>query len=849
MRNINILLAIFLTLVSCTEILDETPNFDKDCIVLNVFNGPMSTKATNDGTEYERQINRLDCFFFEKDALDKCVYYKKIENASSVIGRQEVPIFVDEYVIKTIFPTLDECDVFVIANYPGSGDWTNTYKNTSVSSLQKIVLDLSEKGTDGTYVHDAADKPFVMSGFDIATKGDDKNASGTVSMVRAASKITITVKIPEWIEVEEVIGDASVGGTTTEVASVKYYPYLDLDTDGEVPLRTSFHHGVIKTYLDEDYKDKLVPEDYFSTDETTYKSAVFTDGVDENTPGYYTCEIDVPFYSYARAWSKGANDAPYLTLQMPWKKIVDGKDVIDTYYYQIMVNAGGLTLSPNTWYDLMVNVGVLGSLTESLPTEIKSDDVTYYVLDWTKEPSQSEGDRYEDVVIKEYAYLEVPETRIIINNSSVGYIPYDASHDISISMDGSSKTDEILKTTTTASSFYIDGRELKVQSLGVTDENFNTTEVPGQIKYDFEIPDYVYSPIYVYIKINMTVGDRTFTENVTIVQYPSMYIIPDWSTLKSVYVNGDRQPITSTSLKGPSIDGHPLGYSNGVQNYSGTNASTNNPMYVVNVTSFSKNNQFQAPYLDGDGYFIGVHEGSYSGGGHTASSQQPETKGYSYIIGDPRISTPDNNLGGNVENLWETGRALVKEDGSKVPVTESYSRKLKYYYPTQSSGESFRVVAPKFRIVSFNNASGKECTHLSAAMRCASVQEDGFPAGRWRLPTVAEIQYIIMLQEAKAIKDIFTSGSSFYATASFSDVGHNQRIAVAYNTTSKKLSWNTLDEHISVRCVYDEWYWGSGRDAIINTGSSQNTPGTNDVDKDSKYGDKYLFTWGDEPMR
>lgn len=35
----------------------------------------------------------------------------------------------------------------------------------------------------------------------------------------------------------------------------------------------------------------------------------------------------------------------------------------------------------------------------------------------------------------------------------------------------------------------------------------------------------------------------------------------------------------------------------------------------------------------------------------------------------------------------------------------------------------------------------------------------------------------------------------------------------------------------SVRCVYDEWYWGSEQEAIVN-------PGTAATD-----GDHYLYTW------
>ena len=103
MKNIIISLLAIFTFVNCTGLLEETSTYDKDCILLNIYNGPMSTKATDPGDEYERQIKRLDCFFFVKDASNKsCVYYQKVTNTEKVIGRQEIPFFVNANVIDRI---------------------------------------------------------------------------------------------------------------------------------------------------------------------------------------------------------------------------------------------------------------------------------------------------------------------------------------------------------------------------------------------------------------------------------------------------------------------------------------------------------------------------------------------------------------------------------------------------------------------------------------------------------------------------------------------------------------------------------------------------------------------------
>ena len=108
-------------------------------------------------------------------------------------------------------------------------------------------------------------------------------------------------------------------------------------------------------------------------------------------------------------------------------------------------------------------------------------------------------------------------------------------------------------------------------------------------------------------------------------------------------------------------------------------------------------------------------------------------------------------------------------------------------------------------------------------MRCASYQEAGYPAGRWRLPTTAEINFVISLQQKGAIQSIFYGGNYYYSST---DQVQNQS-----TTTTRAIDWNSSNFTGSVRCVYDEWYWGSEPEARRNT----------------KYSGGYEFTWGDAP--
>ena len=861
------LLAAF-ALVSCMEEIDKVDTRPEGNVVLTVFNSTM-TKAITDanGLEYERKLESLDCFFYVKGQTNSpCVYYQRLDPVPDNAlddGRADIPLNVSDDVLNAMFPDANtECDVFLIANLPANTAYAADAEGTEVPSLNKTLLTMT---ADGAY--DGIDKPFAMAGLDVATKAEvDRKVSvtGEIPLYRAAAKITISVNIPSRITtyVTKFDGEGNIlrdeNGEPIKEAQIME-PVLTETQNGAtvVPLQSSFHNGVNKTYLRADYvvdgsNDSLInEEDYFDTSKQRYK-----DSGSSNDVHTYTCEV--PFYSYARAWERGADNAAYISFEMPWKNATTG-GVHNTYYYQIPINIKAQEnnpancFMPNHWYDITANIGVLGSTVESQPHII--GDMSFYVLDWTTEPETEHGDRYEDVVMEKYTYLVVPEKRIEIYNSDTDVIKYEASHKIGLKMNTSSKAVEIIGGTTTNSSYYINcsTNPAKIANVpnGITaagnfkiEVDAQTKMQTGDITYKYHIPQAdndpvkVYSPVFVYATIWLDFdGDGTidtnyaagydgareddFVEHITIVQYPPIYIIPDPSTLRSIYVNGVQSH--NNSMDNVKLDTYSLGASTGVKNFDGNNETTNNSMYVINVSALGSDDVFFAPPLDANGY-LNFNDGL----------TRP-TEECHYIIGDPRQRRNVIAGGGLWARSWANGKDFAG----------GADRKLQYYYPTESRGSSFQVIAPKYRIVSFNNASGKNCTPESAALRCASVQEDGYPAGRWRLPTVAEVQFIIGLQKEDLIVDIFLSGSSYYATASYAS--ENQLVTLRQN--GENIEWNkrTGNENtkISVRCVYDEWYWGSQRDAIVNPNPDWSV---RDVDGVTHWGDEYLFTWGDKQI-
>ena len=736
-----IFIALSFGLVSCSDVI-ETPgtpdSLPADCIMLNVYNSPMTKAQDWAGLDYERQLLRLDCFFYPKGQTEApCVYYQKVD--VDKVGSAEIPFYVDESVINTIFPSSDQCDVFVIANLT-SGTFAKGQTGTDVPTLSKTVLTL---GAD----RDAIDMPFVMQGLDIATKGDDNNASGTIPLHRAAAKVTITVNIPEQIVIEYENAD-----------DIIMKPVLK-DNENQVPFKTAFHNGVKKTYLRDDYSSQLVAADAHHVGKQSYVAAGEVPAVGD-TPKKYTFTCEIPFYTYARAWEKGAEDAAYLTFEMPWTNVSDPENpVTQTYYYQILVNGGGRCFEPNNWYDLIVNVGVIGSTVESEPVTIQ--DLTYYVLDWTTEPDpehEAGGDRYEDVNITDYTYLIVPEPRLVINNASTGVIHFDASHKVDIKMNTASKPVEILPgKNTTSEAFYVDCGQTppSVTSLTINTGNFTIDHSSGTLTYNYTIPAKVFSPVYVYATIwleldgesGMSTAEEEFSEDITIVQYPPLYIVPEESVEKSVYVNGNRATASS----------HDVIYVNGrTYDLGGAPGTGTKYMHTITVSSFTENNTFE---LHG--------------------------QKVSYIIGDPRVRVSDINLNDDGYDM----------DENKAWAEDEAGRRLQYYYPTSTEGEVYRVIAPKFR-VSSKLGGYSEGDREGVMMRCASYQENGYPAGRWRVPTTAEIAFIVYLQSQDAIAELFVSNDYFSSTHMVTE-GNNKEVI------------NDIDgDKHSVRCVYDEWYWG-----------------------------------------
>ena len=772
-------LAIFcFAVVSCTEVA-PFPDYGQDNIVLNVLNSSMTRAEGNPGSEYERQLNRLDFFFYVKDKTNEpCVYYHKAEIDD--LGSATISFFVNDLVLKEIFPSGALCDVFVVANIPGDPTFEAKTAGTDMQTLGQYVLDMKEGGYDGI------DKPFVMTGFSRVQKGKNSNATADISLVRVASKVTMTVKVPKKIEFGE--GDDKV----------TMVPVL-VDKDGNEPLKTSFRYGTSKSYLSEAFTND--PDNYIITEKIPYT-------LSQTTDTHFVFACDMPFYTYARAWEKGSDNAAYVTFEMPWG-VDENKDGVaenyKTYYYQILVNGRDRNFTPNMWYDMIVTVGVLGSTVEALPKELA--ELSYFVLDWTTETQNGEsgsGDRQEDVEIEKFNYLEVPQTYIEMDNVSEVAIRYNASHKIGVEWDKKgNKSVEGLPDPTNLYALYINNKSGKPEEAKLGDiydpdntvKDFFTDNNKGTLSFKYTLSEGVYSPAYVFITIWLDVNgdgvhddDEILTQDVTIVMYPAIYIVGDNSYKYSIFVNGNYNTNRSGggNLSYLTINGQRVGKAAG--------DDSNTYMHVISIAAFSTD------------YYTFVY----------TNNQKKE-----YIIGDPRERS-SNKLGVSDQNTTTPQQAAT--GWIRATDVNGTVRNLEYYYPTSTETNSYQVIAPKFRIAS-KLGGYSESSPKGAAYRCASYQEHGFPAGRWRLPTTAEVLYVIELQRLGKIQQLFYGGNTYFSAT--------DRVK-ANNDNTYTLTAGQGTSNASVRCVYDEWYWGSEREAIENSSLSANGG--------------YQFTWGDRQI-
>lgn len=513
-------------------------------------------------------------------------------------------------------------------------------------------------------------------------------------------------------------------------------------------LNVTLKNAVTTSYVGADW-DKTY--EYFGTNGSTI-NYTFTAGTSSTVDGVTTTPYSqtYPFYSYSSDQAKGANEA-YMVLVVPWQKYDKQNNAVgdvENLYYEVPIGGrDNKRIERNYHYKVSIYVGTLGSTSKDESVTLEPE-IT--VVDW------STGNIAVD--IKEAKYLVVDETVVNIYNENVYDIAYASSHPVTAVITKITKPN--LNT-------------IPVSNINIATNNNTDTVQPGSSitgnrnPFKVEVKDgkivlthtldndrnsdsFDYYQYTIEVKVTNTAG---MEETITYTQYPAMYITPSQNS--GYQVNNSKGYVYVNGNTSVNTDW------NVVAGSLNTGTSNSPYMYVITTTAFDDTSN--------------------------------------YVIGDPRVSEISNPS----YNGWTSAPSLYGDT----------PRQLAYYYPTQTSDAYENYIAPKFRICSgygrLNNGTVEDLNE--AQRRCASYQEDGYPAGRWRLPTKAELEYVGKLCAEDKIPTLFSNKSYWAASTAFT-----------YNDS--RGTFTEANSADVVRCVYDDWYWGSEKAAPVNQ-----------------------FTWGDMP--
>ena len=807
---------------SCTrEVIETNAASDPEAITLELICADPITKTA--GTPSENQVTSIDYWFFKETTAAPAFHFRETVSFTDKTKKDFIP---GETYGEKEFPKRSEligtdgtCVIFVAANLPSSVSVTAT----SLEDLQNTVVDQTfmtvTTGSDGepVYSSNRSATSFIMSG-KVAVKGtrQKKTATSTAEVVqlqRLAAKLTANVNVIASKSFTGIVYEEAQDEQPAKTYKETWEPMLSGNNVRMYPQyvasKAALGASDGKHFLEEGQLNKV--------DYAPYIPTAWADNV---KTGYKSVQNVGPYYLYP---SDANGSSTSFKIIVPWKVTrIDEvtKTVLYTaqreIYYKVMLPDSKVLA--NNWYQLTVDIDVIG--TEGEPeVEIEGK---YQVVDWTTGAAGKVNTQISDV-----KYLTVDRKKenadgiveVFITNAQV---QYSASEKAVIDWTQSSiyYLDYVTPGLTNNKRYIINNGTFntnnggKASSESVAKGWITTTTVPNP--NDPEHPD-------TYLTLNHTLVNSLTANNFDATPY--FYDI----TLK--LSTGGAEPKTVHFKQYPQsyIEEKPHASKDIHRNvtYLGRYGTTNNGRYVgerlfgdVDFGHVFINGQHQNHitwgndyYYEGSGYYyftISFDDVAGLTGSNINPSMYVVTTSVlddnNKVLGDPRIAkdTYDNIQGGTP--------AFVS-----APVTSGgNNRTLTYYKRTNKTGTS-NMIAPSFRVASSYGVS-ITWSFDDASRRCASYQEDGYPAGRWRIPTQAEIEYCVTLSAKNRLPRLFgtadTSETSTYWSA-------NGTVSVQGNNVTTSTS--TSGEN-SIRCVYDEWYWGPNKVAAA----------------------QHTFMWGDE---
>ncbi|MBR1707055.1 MAG: hypothetical protein IJ721_09775 [Bacteroidales bacterium] len=477
-------------------------------------------------------------------------------------------------------------------------------------------------------------------------------------------------------------------------------------------------------------------------------------------------------YSYPQRWEEGAADAPALKLILRWgietrkDGVVTYKGISDERYYKIMLPGGITSLNANCWYRLTAAVRVSPAEKEPL-VELEA----FTVLHWN-----DSGEDLISSIIPDVKYISPERSSVTFYGTSTT-ISYIASGPVEMSIDkiyqvkytssGAAETVLILSGAPDEANIATlcrpDGARLTaddVRGWVSYDDVGKTLSINHRLIDDFTKSYFDATPYVYVLRLHLTGEAASYDKVVTLTQNPN-FVRRQIQSNKNVFVNKTGAPKSGTS---------PVTSDNKFRGYYNSGWKTSNALgrvYSESEVLTSANNKSE---------FLHIVSAAISD---------------DIPVLDPRMIQEDNLRFGSTTTTGATLSGLTN------------------YHSTR---DDIHGVAPLF-IIASSYGKTAPVRYNEAVVRCAAYQENGYPAGRWRIPTEEEINFLQKLNANKKIEDLFYS--KVKSTKDESEEGYWASSGRFYSYHRKKFSNQsyigesaTQGMNQYVRCVYDAWYWG-----------------------------------------
>ena len=469
--------------------------------------------------------------------------------------------------------------------------------------------------------------------------------------------------------------------------------------------------------------------------------------------GYKLTSFEIPYYTYPTKVT--LEQQPYFVLTLPWSK--DGGATSTDTYYKVLCN--NEQFDANMYYRFDLDITLAGSTEEPKPIEVKKDNFGYKISEWQSGFVESNGVFQTDAVIKEVRYLVTyNQNQYVMENVNSIDIPFTTSHPCEVVKVSAEWIDYSAASSSTKDISTIPSN--KTWNATMSDDGTYFTVSHDLINDYTKHNNFDVSPITFKVKLKHK-NDDNYSETITIVQNPAITIRAvdnaQGGTNNNRFINAKIGTGTTGSNGVPTTLGGAYGVGDQTTN-----------MFIISISALPEDSP--------------------------------------YVIGDPREYTTSSwtSLGNTV--TLANGQDLYK-GGTK--------NTLDYYYKTREDGSADNVIAPSFITASaWSRCSSYDNSMEVVRKRAAVYQENGRPAGRWRLMTKAEAEIVAKLNSTGKIPDLFSNSNNFLFARGY--IKNGETNYARFNTEG------------SVRLVYDEWYWTQ-------------------VEEQYRTCAPTTFTWGDMP--